>query len=102
LDDISEKCVFVGYSEEYKAYTFYNPITDKYVINKDVELKEENAWDGSIDKVVIEGAKFSHRDDASDDRTGWKIYSIITYTCNKKSYKTIMRSQPIKAKNTQN
>ena len=27
LDDRSEKCIFVGYSEQSKAYRLYNPIT---------------------------------------------------------------------------
>ena len=40
LDDISQKCIFVGYSEESIAYKLYNPITKKYVINKDVLFKE--------------------------------------------------------------
>ena len=41
LDDRSQKCIFVGYSEEYKAYRLYNPITKKYVISRDVVFKEE-------------------------------------------------------------
>ena len=41
LDDRSQKCIFVGYSEESKAYRLYNPITKKYVINRDVLFKEE-------------------------------------------------------------
>jgi hypothetical protein len=43
LDEINEKCVFVGYSEESKEYILYNPITRKYVISRDVEFKEEEA-----------------------------------------------------------
>ena len=50
LDDIGERCIFVGYSEESRAYKLYNPITHKYVINRDVQFKEDEAWDGSIDK----------------------------------------------------
>ena len=52
LDERSEKCVFVGYNEDSKEYRLYNPITKKYVINKDVEFKEEEVWNGSIDKIV--------------------------------------------------
>jgi hypothetical protein len=40
LDDRSERCIFVGYSEESRAYKIYNPITQKYVINRDVQFKE--------------------------------------------------------------
>ena len=55
LDDKSEKCILVGYSEESKEDRLYNPITKKYVISRDVEFKEEEAWDGIIDKIVAEG-----------------------------------------------
>ena len=41
LDDRSEKCIFIGYSKECKAYKIYNPITKKYIISRDVEFKEE-------------------------------------------------------------
>jgi len=62
LDDRSEKCIFVGYSEESRAYRLYNPISKKYVISRDVEFKEEEAWDGSIDNSVSEGATLPHGD----------------------------------------
>ena len=63
LDDRSERCIFVGYSEESRAYKLYNPITKKYVINRDVQFKEEEAWDGSIDKFVLEGVVLPCEDD---------------------------------------
>lgn len=69
LDDRSEKCVFIGYSEESKEYRLYNPVTKKYVINRDVEFKEEEAWDGSIDKVVSGEAEVSHGDDDGDEKS---------------------------------
>jgi hypothetical protein len=68
LDERSEKCVFVGYSEDSKEYRLYNPITKKYVINKDVEFKEEEVWDGSIDKIVSRGAEIYHEDDDGDEQ----------------------------------
>jgi hypothetical protein len=43
LDDISERCICVGQSEESREYKLYNPITQKYVINKDVQFKEDEA-----------------------------------------------------------
>ena len=67
LDDRSQKCIFVGYSEEYKAYKLYTPITKKYVINKDVVFKEEEAWDGSNDKLVEEDAITPHVEDEEDE-----------------------------------
>jgi hypothetical protein len=63
LDDISERCIFVGYNEESRAYKLYNPITQKYVISNDVQFKEDEAWDGSIDKPILEGALLPREDD---------------------------------------
>ena len=67
LDDRSQKCIFVWYSEESKAYRLYNPITKKYVINRDVVFKEEEAWDGNIDKLVEEDAVTPHTEDEEDE-----------------------------------
>jgi hypothetical protein len=52
LDDRSEKCIFTGYSEQSKAYRLYNPITTKFIISRDVEFKEVEAWNGSVDKTM--------------------------------------------------
>lgn len=41
------KRVFIGVSEESKAYRLYNPITKKIIISRDVLLDEENIWDWS-------------------------------------------------------
>ena len=68
LDDKNQKCNFVGYSEESKAYRVYNPITKKYVISRDVVFKEEEAWDGSIDKLVGEEYVTSHAEDEEDEQ----------------------------------
>ena len=32
LDNHGEKCIFIGYSEESKAYKLYNPLTKKLVV----------------------------------------------------------------------
>ena len=63
LDDKRERCIFFGYSEESRAYKLYNLITQKYVINRDVQFKEDKAWDGSIDKSISEGAVLPREDD---------------------------------------
>ncbi|KAM1936926.1 hypothetical protein ACFX15_014142 [Malus domestica] len=44
LDDRGEQCVFVGYSEESKAYKLYNPLIGKLVVSRDVIFSEEDAW----------------------------------------------------------
>lgn len=56
LDDKSEKCIFVGYSEQSKSYKLYNPISKKVIVSRDVKFKEEEAWDGNIDKSITIGA----------------------------------------------
>lgn len=68
LDDQSEKSIFIGYSEESKAYRLYNPITKKYIISRDVEFEEEEAWDGSIDNFFPDGVVLSHGDDEGNEQ----------------------------------
>lgn len=68
LDDRSEKCFFIEYIDESKENRFYNPITEKYVISRDVEFKEEEAWYGSINKYVVETTILSHGDDNEDEK----------------------------------
>jgi hypothetical protein len=52
LDDKSENCIFIGYDEQYKAYKLFNPITKKFILSRDVVFKEEESWDGNIDKTI--------------------------------------------------
>ena len=41
LDDICEKCIFIGYSLNSKTYKLYNPETKKVTISRDVTFDEE-------------------------------------------------------------
>jgi hypothetical protein len=34
LDNMSEKCIFIGYSEQSKAYRLYNPVTKKFLVSR--------------------------------------------------------------------
>lgn len=43
LDDCGEKCIFMGYNEESKAYKLYNPLTNKAVVSRDVVFSGEKA-----------------------------------------------------------
>ncbi|KAL5787638.1 hypothetical protein ACOSP7_004587 [Xanthoceras sorbifolium] len=45
LNDEGVKCIFLGVSEESKAYRLYNPVTKKILISRDVIFDEEQAWD---------------------------------------------------------
>ena len=40
LDERSHKCVFVGVSEESKAYRLYDPKTNKIIVSRDVVFDE--------------------------------------------------------------
>ena len=44
LDDKSKKCVFLGVSEESKAWRLYDPVMKKIVISKDVIFDEDKSW----------------------------------------------------------
>ena len=43
LDDHGKKCIFIGYSEESKAYKLYNPLTNKVVVSRDVIFSEDES-----------------------------------------------------------
>jgi hypothetical protein len=47
LDDRSEKCIFVCYSETSKAYRLYNLISKKLILSKDVKFLENQFWSES-------------------------------------------------------
>ena len=49
LDKKGHKCIFVGYSEDTKAYKLYDPVTRKVIISRDVQFVENESWDGTID-----------------------------------------------------
>jgi len=63
LDNNGEKCIFIGYSEESKAYRLYIPSTKKFFVSRYVQFIEEEAWDGSIEKIVNVKNCLSHDED---------------------------------------
>eukprot|EP00253_Pinus_taeda_P006975 PITA_06975 len=63
LDSKGEKCVFVGYCDESKAYKLYNPSTKKLIVSRDVQFIEDEAWDGSLDKTVNVKTIVSHEEE---------------------------------------
>ncbi|KAF8409311.1 hypothetical protein HHK36_005385 [Tetracentron sinense] len=54
LDDRGEKCIFIGYSEESKAYKLYNPLTNKVVVSRDVIFSEEETWNWDKEEKIKE------------------------------------------------
>jgi len=71
-----EKCIFVGYSNESKAYKIYNTLTKKVIINRDVYFIEEEAWDGSLEKTENVKACIPHED--KEELTSTSNSSTIT------------------------
>ena len=49
LDKKGQKCIFVGYSEDTKAYKLYDPVARKVIISRDVQFVENESWDGTVD-----------------------------------------------------
>ena len=48
LDDKGEKCIFLGVSDQSKAYKLYNPNTKKIIlISQDVVFYEDQIWEWS-------------------------------------------------------
>ena len=66
LESKGEKCIFIGYCEDSKGYRLYNPSTKKFLISRDVQFIEEEAWDGSIEKTVNVKSCLSHDEDEED------------------------------------
>eukprot|EP00253_Pinus_taeda_P015635 PITA_15635 len=63
LDSKGEKCVFIGYCDESKAYKLYNPSTKKLIVSRDVQFIEYEAWDGSLEKTVNVKTIVSHEEE---------------------------------------
>jgi hypothetical protein len=53
LDDRSEKCIFVGYSENSKAYRLYNLITQKLIVSRDVKFQEDKYLDNQTSEMIV-------------------------------------------------
>ena len=49
LDNKGHKCIFVGYSEDTKSYKLYNPIANKVIISRDVQIIKNESWDRNVD-----------------------------------------------------
>eukprot|EP00253_Pinus_taeda_P033406 PITA_33406 len=79
LESKGEKCIFVGYSDESKAYKLYNPSTKNVIINRDVQFMEEEAWDGSLEKTINVKACIPHED--REELTTTSLNSLFALFC---------------------
>ena len=62
LDKKGQKCIFVGYSKDAKAYKFHDPFSRKVIISRDVQFIENESWDGTIEKNVKIVSNVEHED----------------------------------------
>ena len=76
LDNKGEKCIYVGYCYESRAYKLYNPSTKKVIINIDVQFIEEEACAGSLEKRVNVKACIPHED--KEEMAAARNSSIVT------------------------
>ena len=72
LDDKSIKCIFLGVSEESKAYRLYNPVTKRIIISRDVVFMENEKWSWNKDKQIT-----SSRVESSDDEQNEEIHEPV-------------------------
>ncbi|KAK8921048.1 hypothetical protein KSP39_PZI020906 [Platanthera zijinensis] len=63
LDDRSEKCIFVGYAPESKAYKFYNPVTGKAIVSRDVVFEEDICWSWDEETRNMKGMFFEDEEE---------------------------------------
>ena len=78
LDDKSEKCIFIGYDEQSKAYKLFNPIAKKVIVIQDVIFKEEESLARSLDKSIAgtptlyeqDGKDQENQEDQSNEKRG--------------------------------
>ena len=58
LDEKSEKCIFIGYCTQSKAYKLYNLVSEKILVRRDVIFNENVSWDWSKEqeqqKITVE------------------------------------------------
>ena len=66
LDNKGQKCIFVGYSEDTKAYKLYDHVTRKVIIIRDVQYVENESWDRTVDMNVNIVSNVDNHDMAKD------------------------------------
>jgi len=103
LERKGEKCIFFGYSDESKAYKLYNLSTKKFIINRDVQFIEEEAWDGILENTV--NVKTCMPDEDKEEfpttsnsstvtpRTPTESQQIIQHVTPQKNNRTMLRSE---------
>jgi len=51
LDDKSHRCVFLGLSQESKAYRMYDPVSTRIIVSRDVVFEEDKQWNWGTEET---------------------------------------------------
>ena len=69
MDAKSEPCVFIGYSDESKAYRLYNPKTKRTLVSRDVIFEEGKVY-GQQQKCIVDiGGDVTCHEDTSQAKS---------------------------------
>ena len=60
--DKGQKCIFIGYSEDTKAFKLYDLVARKVIISHNVQFVENESWDGTVKKNVKIVSHVEHED----------------------------------------
>ena len=66
LDKKGQKCIFVGYFENKKAYKLYDPVARKFIIICYIQFVVNESWDGIVEKNVKIASTVEHDDMAKE------------------------------------
>lgn len=69
MDDKSEKCIFIGCSEQSKACKLYNTVSKKMITSRNAIFKEEEAWDGNVYSIVTTRAPMPYSEEEQGDQS---------------------------------
>ncbi|KAM1826104.1 hypothetical protein ACFX13_025496 [Malus domestica] len=70
LNAKSLKCVFLGVSEESKAYRLFDPTSKKIIISRDVVFEEDQewSWDDSHKQAILADLEWEVDEEASTEK----------------------------------
>lgn len=75
LDAKGEKCVFLGVSENSKAYKLLNPLNKKILISREVIFDENDQWDWTKNGPNQQQVPTSLEEDEDDDKSEAQVQS---------------------------
>jgi transposase InsO family protein len=89
LDAKSLKCVFLGVSENSKAYRLFNPISQKIIISRDVVFEEDQQWNWDDIPKPITAAELAWEATENEDES-----PIVAESVENESTQSIFQEEP--------